>query len=122
MVPRLSTPETRKEAGQEEIGAYVSFAQMRILSGNIVKIRVVFFRLSWVHYTAEEYKVKLSSSYRLVSDPSNARSGSIFASLCKSVNNISPSKAKRGESPILVPLRKRECMRTAKIGPDLRIR
>ena len=81
-----------------------------------------FFRLSWVHYTAEEYKVKLSSSYRLVSDPSNARSGSIFASLCKSVNNISPSKAKRGESPILVPLRKRECMRTAKIGPDLRIR
>ena len=116
MVPRLSTPGTRREAGQEEIGAYVSFVQMRI---NIVKIRG-FFLLSWDHDTAEEYEVKLSSTYRLVSDPSNPRSGSIFASLCKSVNNISPSKAKRGESPILAPLRKRECMRTAEIGPDLR--
>ena len=81
-----------------------------------------FFLLSWDHDTAEEYEVKLSSTYRLVSDPSNPRSGSIFASLGKSVNIIWPSKAKRGESPILVPLRKRECMRTAKIGPDLRLR
>ena len=39
-VPRLSTPGTRKEAGQEEIGAYKSFVQMRALSGNMVKIRV----------------------------------------------------------------------------------
>ena len=39
-VPRLSKPGTRKEAGQEELGAYESFVQMRALSRNIVRIRV----------------------------------------------------------------------------------
>ena len=38
----MSTPGTRKEAGQEEIGAHESFVQMRELSRNIVKIRVFF--------------------------------------------------------------------------------
>ena len=56
-----------------------------------------FFLLSWDHDTAEEYEVKLSSTYRLVSDPPNPRSGSIFASLCKSVN-ISFGRARRNEA------------------------
>ena len=42
---------------------------------------------------------------------------SIFVSPC---TNIPVGKAKRKESPILARLRKRECMRTAKLGPDVR--
>ena len=43
---------------------------------------------------------------------------SIFVSPC---TNIPAGKAKRKESSILARLRKRECMRTAKLGPDVRL-
>ena len=43
---------------------------------------------------------------------------SIFFSPC---TNIPAGKAKRKESPILAQPRKRECKRTGKLGPDVRL-
>ena len=43
---------------------------------------------------------------------------SIFFSPC---TNIPAGKAKRKESPILARPRKRECKRTGKLGPDVRL-
>lgn len=72
-------PGTRKEARQEEIGAYESFAQMRALSGNIVKIHVFSTSIGPLHCRRIGGETVVNTD-RLVRGPSKLRSGSIFVS------------------------------------------